>query len=82
MERLSLDRCSAALVCRSVRHGVAALQGSERQAQQVLNQVAALRGREAQAHARVVVLDDVVEGPEPAIMVEPALEVREDGPDR
>ena len=54
---------------------------SERETEQVLNQVVFFTGREPQTHACVVVIDDGIQRREAAVMIETAFGMREDGAD-
>src|SRR5690242_17689029 len=55
---------------------------SKRKAQQILNQVALFRGGQAERHARVVVIDDVVQRGEAAVVIKAAFEMCEEIPNR
>ncbi len=53
-----------------------AFRRSKRQTPKILNKVTLLTTRKGQAHASVVMINDLCEGPEAAVVVEPALFMR------
>jgi hypothetical protein len=62
--------------------GVVSVRLTERQAEQVLNEIAFLRCRQIQIQAGVVMVDDLCKRREAAIVVKPAFQVREERTDR
>src|ERR1041385_8904115 len=69
------------LLCGDRRWMCLRIFGTESETEQILNQVALFRRREAEGHARVVMVDNLVQGRESTVVIEAALQVSEEHAD-